>query len=453
MEKSTEWKRAAEDARQRCQALEEEIESLRISSTWKGTLLRLVHSELSFLNRFSLSLLEGYNLGNSNPCLSVNVGHLESVVHILQHPHITGVSRVCKPVASCGGRIYVDIICCLNGRPVWFVVSDRNPKYISWTGSSTNKGLKTRIQSLVKAAQFSETLRPSSVILLFSHGLDETVHEKLREEFGASDIKLDFPNVAFTFSEEPEDGWINILTRWHRRACVLQIEIEHSTSDISTSITPCDATLAKNRLPMEHSLTLGDSFHALIAGMKFHSPDIEIKNYSEGQLINFDTTALVAIVSGISNGGISKLLATPKNLLRDKFKGNIEFVLAQVDSEIQAPILVELTNVLAGKDGIVCESVCSEFQELVSMYGGPNEKLRANLLLKCLKTIPDSPSARMMSLPTTRKLAMKNKVVFGTGDHWRAPTLTANGAFVRAVFQTCMSLFTIEHRPRALIGD
>ena len=66
--------------------------------------------------------------------------------------------------------------------------------------------------------------------------------------------------------------------------------------------------------------------------------------------------------------------------------------------------------------------------------------------------VPDSPSARMMDLPTTRKLAMKNKIVFGTGDHWRAPTLTANMGFVRAVSQSGMPLLTIEHRPRALIG-
>ncbi|CAI9265776.1 unnamed protein product [Lactuca saligna] len=56
----------------------------------------------------------------------------------------------------------------------------------------------------------------------------------------------------------------------------------------------------------------------------------------------------------------------------------------------------------------------------------------------------------MMSLPTTRKLALKNKIVFGTGDYWHSPTLTANMGFVRAVSQTGMSLFTFEHRPRAL---
>jgi hypothetical protein len=58
----------------------------------------------------------------------------------------------------------------------------------------------------------------------------------------------------------------------------------------------------------------------------------------------------------------------------------------------------------------------------------------------------------MMDLPTTRKLAMKNKIVFGSGDHWRAPTLIANMGFVRAVSQSGMPLLTIEHRPHALIG-
>lgn len=69
------------------------------------------------------------------------------------------------------------------------------------------------------------------------------------------------------------------------------------------------------------------------------------------------------------------------------------------------------------------------------------------------RVVPDTPSERMMGLPSTRKLALKNKVVFGTGDHWHAPTLTANMAFVRAVSQTGMSLSTVERRPRALTGD
>lgn len=60
------------------------------------------------------------------------------------------------------------------------------------------------------------------------------------------------------------------------------------------------------------------------------------------------------------------------------------FSFFQVMSEIQNPIHVELGSVISGRRGIICESVHSEFKELVLMCGGPSEKFRANQLLKCL---------------------------------------------------------------------
>lgn len=53
----------------------------------------------------------------------------------------------------------------------------------------------------------------------------------------------------------------------------------------------------------------------------------------------------------------------------------------QARSEIENPVLVKMGTVLSGKRGIVCKSVVSELKELVSMYGGPNEKRRAEQLL------------------------------------------------------------------------
>lgn len=56
----------------------------------------------------------------------------------------------------------------------------------------------------------------------------------------------------------------------------------------------------------------------------------------------------------------------------------------QVISEIENPILTELSRVISGKRVIICESVYSEFKELVLMCGGLNEKLRADHLLRHL---------------------------------------------------------------------
>ncbi|KAK3213318.1 hypothetical protein Dsin_018024 [Dipteronia sinensis] len=79
---------------------------------------------------------------------------------------------------------------------------------------------------------------------------------------------------------------------------------------------------------------------------------------------------------------------------------------------------------MCGEIGIICESVLSGFKESVAMCGRPNEKLRAGQLLKHL-----NPCEHM-----TGKLALKNKVVFGTGDRWHAPTLTANMAFPQMLY-------------------
>ncbi|XP_073147198.1 uncharacterized protein [Henckelia pumila] len=454
---------AVEDATRRLVALRYRI--IRTTISPKDTLLRLINSELSFLRRISAST------PSSSPH-SFNVGHLEAVVHVLQLPSITGVSRVCKSIAlSPSHSIYVDIVCSMNGNPVWFVVSDRNPRYISWDGGPSEKikGLKFRIAQVVDAAsQAPVTLRPSSVVLFFSNGLDESICQKIKKEYESINLEMD----PFSYEEfELEHEWTNVVVgRSFMHACVIQIKVDwncHETNgrNLSNSSSRLDKPISCNKIDEFSDMNLGKSFWSLISGMKCWccslavdtAPEVGLLKVSLGgartKLVNFDTTAMIAIVSGISNGGTERLLATPESELVGRFKGNYEFVIAQINSEIQSPVISELSAVVSGKRGIICQSVYSEFQELISMYGGPNEKLRAKCLQKLLKVMPDCPSTRLASLKTTRKLALKNKVVFGTGDYWYALTLTANMAFVRAVSQTGMSLYVLEHRPRALIGD
>ncbi|KAJ8536631.1 hypothetical protein K7X08_035032 [Anisodus acutangulus] len=445
---------AVEEAKKRCKAFKHGISTLTTTtqqSSWKTTLLRLINSELSFLNRISLS--------NSPLKLSTNIGYLESVLHILQHPLVTSVSRVCKPISIVPQQsVYVDIICSFNGNPVWFIVSDRNPKYISWENLENNrncKGLRSKILELLLAAsEASVIVRPCSIILFFSNGLQSCVLEKLKDEFGANtDMGFGFCEFDCEFYDELDDGdWVSVLGRSFEIACILEIKIG-TFSDSSREVKLQDRdgqTLGRLHTDdASNDVNLGDSFIALVSALRSWSAfDVE-----EAELVNFDTTALVAIVSGISNGGIDRIMDTPESELRSRFKGNYEFMIGQVNSEMKKPIHMELMPVISQKKGIVCESVCSEFQELVSMCGGPNEKSRAKHFLEHLRVVPDCPSERLTGLPTTRKLALKNKVAFGTGDYWHAPTITANMAFVRAVSQTGMSLFTVEHRPRALVGD
>ncbi|XP_074372572.1 uncharacterized protein LOC141713179 isoform X2 [Apium graveolens] len=391
-----------EEAKRRCKKVENSVENSlnnTLNTCCKQTLFRLIRSELSFLSRFPCH--------NNHPPLSVNIGHLEAIVHILKHPCISGVSRVCKPIphSSLGcdrdkvgdnaKGVYVDIVCNLSGDPVWFIVSDRNPKYICWHGNAScrNKGLNMRIQHVLHAARSSVSLRPSSIILFFSKGIQDDVSEGLRNEFAAVDCEMEFSSFDFGFSEELEGEWVDILARSYERASVLQIKVEllGNSSSICSKATLCG--LDRPEITASGAEMFGNfqSFHSFLSLMDLslindqnQEPALLDISISKSGLINFDTTALIAIVSGISNGSIEKLLATPENELRGRFKGNYDFVIAQVMSEVQNPIHMELGGVISGKGGIICKTVRSEFKDLVSMCGGPNEKSRAKHLLEHL---------------------------------------------------------------------
>lgn len=372
---------------------------------------------------------------------------------------------MCKPVPISATSnnitqskdVHVDIVCTLNKNPVWFVVSDRNPKYISWDDSHGSKGLKTRITQVLSAAESSPILQPSSIIVFFASGIEKSVEDKLMREFGFSEFELKMEEALDTDSvitEELEEEWVNIHSRSYKKACVLSVKVGEypyaSTLGHEERFCVLEGKVTVN----EEELNVGFSFQSLISQLKDYCTKVEdMESTKEDEFLNFDTTALVAIVSGISNGCAEQLLNTPESVLRSRFKNNTEFVISQAMSELENPIHSELYGVMAGKRGIMCETVHSEFMELVSMYAGSNEKLRANLLVNCIRIVPDNPSTRVTSLPSTRKLDPKNKVVFGSGDLWGSPTLTANQGFVRAVSQTGMSLFTLLHRSRALVGD
>lgn len=453
----------------RCEAVVDRIQSLPLSTitaSCKTTLLRLANSELSFLSRPSLS--------SASSSFSCNVGYIEAIVHILEQPYISGVSRVCKPIPlwskiSCRERndtqcqtTHIDIVCSLHKKPAWFIVSDRNPKYIPWDGLGRNKGLKMRIEQVVNAARSSQALKPAFVVLFFANGLENVIREKLIKDFEFREFKLDFSHFEFVFADASEGEWINVLGKSYHGACILVMDIDKSPRvcrSVDNAVQLSSTGVDKEFTEKYKEAVSRSSFHSLIQEMEEWPLDVKdeqsgrIDLLRDEDLVNFDTTALIATVSGISNGGAEKLLAAPENELRLRFKNNTTFVISQALSEIKSPIHAELNCTLSAKKGVACDSVHSEFMELVSMCGGANEQIRANQLLKRLKIVPDSPSLRLMSLPTTRKLALKNKVTFGTGDFWGAPTLTANMGFVRAVWQTGMSLLTVEHRPRALIGD
>ncbi|CAD6261981.1 unnamed protein product [Miscanthus lutarioriparius] len=386
------------------------------------SLLRLVDAELRFLSSLRPA--------SATP-LSSNLPHLAALHLVLTHPAVRSPSRL-SPLPG------VDFACAFRGRPAWVLVSASNPARLAWAPPG---GLRARFAAALDAARGAPpATRPEKLLLVFSRGVGVDIARGLAEGFEAVETDL-LEEFIGDSEEEDGDGWVAVSfnpSEELRNFRAFEIDVVEGAGEV---LLPPDAAVAGGTAD-EEPLGFEGAFGAFMRKMWRESRE----------LVNLDTTALVAIVSGISNGGVGKLMATPEAETRARFKCNYKFVMDQAQSELQFPILIELGKAVEGKQCIICETVNLEFKEIVLVCGGAEESIRARHLLKQLIIVPDSPSARMMDLPTTRKLAMKNKIVFGTGDHWRAPTLTANMGFVRAVSQSGMPLLTIEHRPRALIG-
>ncbi|KAL2929551.1 UPF0415 protein C7orf25-like protein [Bienertia sinuspersici] len=396
-----------EQATERCKAVLDRIQHLslsKITSSCKATLLRLVNSELNFLSRLPFSTSES-NISSSFSC---NIGYFEAIVHILQQPYIMGVSRVCKqlPLSSTSSHwekndsqceaVHIDIVCSLHNKPTWFIVSDRNPKYVTWDSAGKNKGLKMRIEQILRAAQQSLALKPVSFVLFFANGLDVSIRQKLITNFGFREFSLEFSTFEFVFSDVLKGEWVNVLGKSYQGACALIMDVDQCGK-------PCQsidhvADLSSDGFQFSESPEtykesgLVFSFCGLIKKMNEWPLAVNDSQFCRSKdhigyddVVNFDTTSLIAIISGISNGGAEKLLARSENELKQRFKNNTEFVISQALSEIKIPIHDELSSALYEKKGIACETVHSEFMELVSMFGGPNEQMRANTLVKLLK--------------------------------------------------------------------
>ncbi|XP_042435243.1 uncharacterized protein LOC122021221 isoform X4 [Zingiber officinale] len=313
------------DAENRCLDLRHRVLHSGLPPSSYQSLTRLLDAELRSLSRLTSS---------PSPFLplSSNIGYLESIGRLLLHPSIQCVTRVSRPIIAAGSDlpVHVDLVCTFRCCPAWFVVSDRNPSYLSWIGP---RGLRARVERVAVAARSAGALKPASVLLVFSRGVPSYVANNLVREFGASEINF-FKNEDEDVFKELEEGWVGV--RWPDSSNCRVFEIKISPDDRGGAI--CSSQVMDETVEVCES---SEGFGSVLSKM----------NMDSAHAVNFDTTALVALVSGISNGDCERLMKAPEHEMRARFKGNYEFVTAQ---------------------------------ELVSMCGGQNEKLRAGWLLNHL---------------------------------------------------------------------
>lgn len=153
--------------------------------------------------------------------------------------------------------------------------------------------------------------------------------------------------------------------------------------------------------------------------------------------VNLDVTALVALVSNVSNGHCNYT-----------FKDAT--LTQQAVEERTSPVLPGIQSFIADKRVYVCRTALTQFRSIIDLLGGPSERQRATLLLDTVSVVDDQPSVRSHQLKLSRRISGRAWTIFATGDHLKAVTVTANKSFVRAAAQTGFEFVTYLHQARAL---
>ncbi|EFJ21241.1 hypothetical protein SELMODRAFT_176538 [Selaginella moellendorffii] len=390
----------------------------------------------------------------SGPPDSSNFGHFEALIQLLQHPYVSGICGVNKSfLGSPSSRAHVDLVGMYDGKPAWMVVSDRNPKHVSWPE------LRSRAEILVQAAVANPVTRPDFLIFYFARGVERGVAESFKSEFSEYQIEVD---DLHKFSEVEAGEWL----------LVDEDQEEESLSSSWISLPVKAAVMYRLKVApasvFEGEVINANEYTESIVGIVEHGLEESgfyriLKDVSRDwggrservELVNLDTTALIGLVCGISNGVASSLAWCSVKQLQKKYSSFGHFFKTQALLELERPFLREVAMIFKERQPMVSQFAWKEFDSIVSVIGGPDEQRRAAALHDCLKPfiVPDNPSERVMALPQTGRIHGKHKIVFGTGDSSQAPTLTSNISFVRAAIAKGMALGFIEHRPLALTRD
>lgn len=171
--------------------------------------------------------------------------------------------------------------------------------------------LRDRVESAIVAAGGAGHLRPSKLLFVFARGLEEEVRNKFLHEFGA--VESDFSDGLEVVFDEMDDEWLGISDDSKRLLNYKAYEIR--IIDDRVQKVSIDEIISRTDLDLSFA---------------FDSLTSTASNDGLGNVINFDTTALIAMVSGISNGDAEQLLEAPPEKMREKYKSNYEFVIEQV---------------------------------------------------------------------------------------------------------------------------
>ncbi|KAG7210012.1 hypothetical protein KM043_011592 [Ampulex compressa] len=190
------------------------------------------------------------------------------------------------------------------------------------------------------------------------------------------------------------------------------------------------------------SHTLRSEGESVDGSVEILNPDLNVLDVpllrTEINILNLDVSTLLAYVTNMTNGYACFVYREP-------------LLTQQAEMERRRPVKPILEKLFKGKQLIVCRTAHDNFMNIIDVIGGPNERIRAQDLLKRVQIVDDITTGRIMEgLSLGGKIKNRSRLVFATGENMRSITVSANEGFVRAARMQGIECAVFLHEPRSL---
>lgn len=337
---------------------------------------------------------------------STNLTHLRAIVESVESlEEVVNILHVFSYEDQCGEKqtLVVDVVA--NGGHTWVKAIGRKAEALHniWLGRGQygDKSIIKQAEDYLRASH-QQPVQYSNphIIFAFYNSVSSPMAEKLKD-MGIS-VRGDIVAVNSTLEHSKEECYVSSS----------ESDEEESTELLQVSRVDRETVVASVAFPTEIK--------------------VDVCNR-----VNLDITSLIAYVSALSHGGCSLI-----------FKQKV--LTEQAAQERREKVLPQLEEFMKGKELFACESAVKDFQSILETLGGRGERQRAAVFMDKIHVVPDQPSERALRLVESSKINSRSIMIFGTGDHLKAITMTANSGFVRAAANQGVRFSVFIHQPRAL---
>ncbi|KAJ1369366.1 hypothetical protein KIN20_030806 [Parelaphostrongylus tenuis] len=154
--------------------------------------------------------------------------------------------------------------------------------------------------------------------------------------------------------------------------------------------------------------------------------------------VNLDVSAVFVLISNL----------THEHGTDHKFDSTL--LTQQAEMEKRNPARKQLLSQIEGRELIICRTAYDSVRDILSTVGGDSEKKRMEELFENVRLVDDAVSERASTLKHSDRINQRSMIIFGSGDHYRAVTATANKHFVSSAYHQGVSFDVILHESRAL---